>query len=333
MESKSREPLPVYMGLKNVMATVTTHTDAFPNVVLLTGATGLVGTALVRKIADEHPATTVRILSRSRDRTQHIGGVPVQGWRWDPQVGTLDSAVVDGVQCIVHLAGETVAQRWSPTVKSRIRTSRIDSLGLLQKVCKQRGVAPRIVSASAIGWYPSSEEIQLESQPPGAGFIAEVVRDWEAAAAGLGALGGGHVALRIGLVLAEQGGVIAKLAPLYRWGVGSPLAPGTQWQSWIHLQDLVRLFLCAMASPSWHGAFNAVSPAPVKQQRFSKAIAQALNRPHFLPPVPQKAIRLIYGEAADALLASHRILPDRVLNEGFQFEHVELDTALQDILG
>lgn len=313
------------------MATIIPQTEPFPEVVLLTGATGLVGTALVERIALEHPTTTVRILSRSGDQVHHIGGVPVEGWRWDPQMGTMDPEAVDGVQCIVHLAGETVAQRWYPSIKRRIRTSRIDSLALLQEACKRQGVAPRIASASAIGWYPSSEEIQRESQLMGTGFVAEVVRDWEAAAARLGDLGGGHVSLRIGLVLAEQGGVIAKLAPLYRWGLGSPLAPGTQWQSWIHIQDLVRLFLCAMGSPDWHGAFNAVSPAPVQQERFSKGVAKALKRPHFLPPVPRMAIRLLYGEAADALLASHRILPERVLDEGFQFEHVELDAALRHV--
>ena len=333
MRSKSREPLPVFMGLYNAMATVKTHTNAFPNVVLMTGATGLVGTAMVQRIAHGHPATTVRILSRSGDQVNHIGGVPVEGWSWDPQAGTVPPAVVDGVECIVHLAGETVAQRWSPSIKRRIRASRIDSLGLLQEACKRRGVAPRIVSASAVGWYPSSAEIQRESQPLGTGFVAEVVGDWEAAAAGLGELGGGHVSLRIGLVLSKQGGVIAKLAPLYNWGLGSPLSPGTQWQSWIHIQDLVRLFLCAMGRPDWSGAFNAVSPTPVQQKWFSASIAEALSRPHFLPPVPRMAIRLMYGEAADALLASHRIIPERVLHEGFQFDHVELDAALRDVFG
>lgn len=308
------------------------HPIEFPKVVLVTGATGLVGTALVQRISHKHPATTIRILSRFGDQVNQIGGVAVEGYNWNPQAGSLDAGVVEGVQCIVHLAGETVAQRWSAPIKRRIRTSRIDSLGLLQKACMDRNVAPRLVSASAIGWYPSSLEIQSETDPLGTGFVSEVVRDWEAAAADFGELGGGHVSLRIGLVLAKKGGVIGKLAPLYCWGLGSPLSPGTQWQSWIHIQDLIGLFLSAIDSPDWHGAFNAVSPSPVQQQEFSIGLALALNRPHVLPSVPRIAIRLLFGEAADALLASHRVLPNRVLAKGFQFTHVELQAALHDLL-
>ncbi|MGB1072885.1 MAG: TIGR01777 family oxidoreductase [Flavobacteriales bacterium] len=306
--------------------------SGFPRRVLITGATGLVGRALLRRLSLDRPETEIRLLGRSARGIREWEGIPVQGFGWNPVDGALDAAALDGVDCIVHLAGETVAQRWSPAVKGSIRDSRIASLSLLEQACRRVNVAPRLVSASAIGWYPSADHVQRESDPVGSGFIAEVVRDWEAAAASLGALGGGHAALRTGLVLATGGGVLGKLVPLYRLGLGSPLSPGTQWQSWIHIDDLVSLFLASMEQRQWEGAFNAVSPNPIRQQAFSRSLAQALGRPHILPSVPQWAIRLLYGEAANALLASHRILPARTLAAGFKFQHENLDVALQDIL-
>ena len=304
----------------------------FPRCVLITGASGLVGRALLHRLSQHQPRTEIRLLGRSARGIREWEGIPVQGFGWNPADGALDAAALDGVDCIVHLAGETVAQRWSPAVKGRIRDSRIAALGIIEKACRSGNMAPRLVSASAIGWYPSADRLQRESDPVGSGFIAEVVRDWEAAAASLGTLGGGHVALRTGLVLAAGGGVLGKLVPLYRLGLGSPLSPGTQWQSWIHIDDLVSLFLASMEQRQWDGAFNAVSPAPIRQQGFSRSLAEALGRPHMLPSVPQWAIRLLYGEAAHALLASHRILPARTLAAGFEFQHQNLDDALQDIL-
>ena len=304
----------------------------FPRCVLITGASGLVGRALLRRLSQNQPRTEIRLLGRSARGIREWEGIPAQGFGWNPAEGALDASALDGVDCIVHLAGETVAQRWSPAVKGRIRDSRIAALSLLEQACRRGNTAPRLVSASAIGWYPSADHVQRESDPVGSGFIAEVVRDWEAAAASLGALGGGHIALRTGLVLAAGGGVLGKLVPLYRLGLGSPLSPGTQWQSWIHIEDLVSLVMTAMEKTEWEGAFNAVSPHPIRQQAFSRSLAGALGRPHMLPAVPQWAIRLIYGEAAHALLASHRILPARTLAAGFEFQHQNLDAALRDIL-
>ena len=283
-------------------------------------------------MSTDQPNTEIRLLGRRAQWTDEVEGIPVHGHNWNPTDGMLDCTALEGVDCIVHLAGETVAQRWSPSVKLRIRESRIAALGLLEAACRAGHHTPRIVSASAIGWYPSADRVQRESDPAGSGFIAEVVRDWEAAAASLGNLGGGHVALRTGLVLAAGGGVLGKLTPLYLLGIGSPLAPGSQWQSWIHIDDLVSLFMTAMAKTDWEGPFNAVSPVPILQQGFSRSLAKALGRPHVLPAVPQWAVQLLYGEAAHALLASHRIVPAKTLAAGFEFQHQNIDAALQDIL-
>jgi hypothetical protein len=263
---------------------------------------------------------------------RHLDGIPVHGFQWDPAEGKMNVEALIGVDSIVHLAGETVAQRWTPAVKERIRSSRIDSLALIETACREHALAPRVVSASAIGWYPSSEDVQDENTPAAKDFLAEVVRDWERAAAAVGSLGGGHVSLRIGLVLSAEGGVLRQLRPFYRLGLGSPLAPGTQWQSWIHIDDLVEMVLRSLTGNDWHGNVNAVAPFPVEQRNFSRTLARVLRRPHVLPAVPRFAIQLLYGDAAYALLASHRIAPAKAIESGFSFHHPTLEEAMLSLL-
>ena len=315
---------------------VTEHADSPSSrsltTVLVTGASGLVGRSVVRRLHEEYPLAKIHILGRNASGVRELDGIPVRGFHWDPDGGHLDPTALHGVDGLVHLAGETVAQRWSPIVKARIRSSRIDSLGLIEAACREHALAPRVVSASAIGWYPSGDSAQDESTPAANDFLAEVVRDWEAGAAALGSLGGGHVSLRIGLVLSSQGGVLGKLTPLYRFGLGSPLAPGSQWQSWIHIDDLTNMILQGLSSNAWEGSVNAVSPNPVTQREFSRTLARALGRPHVLPAVPRFAIQLLYGEAAHALLASHRIIPAKALASGFSFRHPNLEDAMRHLL-
>ena len=300
--------------------------------VLVTGATGLVGRSVVQRIHRELPFAQIHILSRKAAGVRDLDGIPVRGFQWDPDSHWLDPKALHGVDSIVHLAGETVAQRWTPSVKERIRSSRIDSLALIEAVCREQGLTPRVVSASAIGWYPSQDTAQDESFPAATDFLAEVVRDWETGAASLGSLGGGSVSLRIGLVLSAEGGVLGKLVPLYRLGLGSTLAPGTQWQSWIHVDDLAGMILHSLSCQDWNGSLNAVSPNPVEQREFSRTLSQVLRRPHILPAVPGFAIRLLYGEAANALLASHRITPAKALESGFAFHHPDLEAAMRHLL-
>lgn len=302
------------------------HTDS----ILITGGTGMVGQAIVEQITRTSPHRPLHLLSRTPGRIGQRHST-VRGFFWDPEKGNLDPAALEGVSHVVHLAGEPVAQRWTAAAKQRIRTSRIDTLDLLRAHCEQQGLAPRILSASAIGWYAQGPEWRTESDPAGTGFLSAVVQDWEAAAARFGSLGGGHVQFRIGLVLARHGGVLKQLMPLYRWGLGAPLAQGDQWQSWIHLDDLSRLFLSALMDDSWSGPYNAVAPQPVSQRAFSQALATSLGRPHFLPAVPAWAIRLRFGSAAQALLASHRIRPERVMNLPFAYRFATLGAALEAI--
>ena len=162
--------------------------------------------------------------------------------------------------------------------------------------------------------------------------MADVVKEWEDAAADLGSLGGGHVTFRIGLVLSAKGGVLERLLPIYRFGLGAPLASGKQFQSWIHIDDLVGLLMAALAHPEWHGPYNAVAPVAVSQREFSRTLAGVLNRPHFFPNVPAAALRLWFGEAAEALLASHKVRPERLLEAGYSFEFSSLEKALFDAI-
>lgn len=295
---------------------------------LLTGATGLVGNALVARIHAEQPDRPIRILTRRPSGAMTIGGTAVSSFAWSPLQGELDHRALEGVEQVVHLAGEPVAQRWTPAARQRILGSRIDGLNLLAEAARSMDVAPRIISASAIGWYPSGEEWCTEGDAAGSGFLAEVVSQWEAAATRFGALGGGHVALRIGLVLSAQGGMLERLMPLYRWGLGAPLTSGRQWQSWVHIDDLTNMFMRAIVDDSWSGAYNAVSPHPVRQSAFSLSLAQAMGRPHFLPPVPGWVLQLRFGAATAALTASHRVRPERILEAGFTFRYPELAAAL-----
>lgn len=299
---------------------------------LITGASGLVGRHLLPYL-EQTGDYRFRVLTRQPEGCQAIGGIPVEAFGWNPAAGTLDIEALKGVDALIHLAGEPVAQRWSEQVKDRIRSSRVDSLQLLTKGLQSLGCTPDIISASAIGYYPESNELLNETALPGTGFLAQVVHHWEKAAESAALSGARSVQLRTGLVLASDGGVLGKLLPLYRSGLGSPLSPGDQWQSWIHIKDLCAMFHRSLSDSTWSGPFNAVSGEPVHQKVFSQHLAKALRRPHFLPKIPKWLIHLAYGEAATALLASNRIDPKRSIENGFVFQFPKLKEALTDLLG
>ena len=299
---------------------------------MITGATGLVGNALVPLLATADPSRRINVLTRQPGRVQEVAGIPVQAFGWSPSDGQLDRQSLEGVTHVIHLAGEPVAQRWTDANKQRIRDSRTGGLQLLRAACSAEGIAPKVISASAVGIYAPGPGLRTEEADRGHGFLADVVADWEAATAEFGALGGGHVSFRIGLVLSARGGVLQKLLPLYRAGLGAPLASGRQFQSWIHVADLARLFATAVDRKDWQGPFNAVAPVAVSQRTFSQTLAKVLHRPHFLPPVPGLALKLVYGDAAAALLASHNVSPERLKSEGFEFEFGHLEAALQDAI-
>jgi uncharacterized protein (TIGR01777 family) len=297
--------------------------------VTLTGGTGFIGRALARRLLEEGHA--VHLLARRRpEGTEPRAAFSV----WDAAAGDPPLESLEHTQAVIHLAGEPVAQRWSEAAKARIRASRVEGtrrlVGALARLERPPGV---LVSASAIGIYGSrGDEWLTESSPPGHGFLAEVVRQWEREAQAAEALGLRVVRLRIGVVLSREGGALARMLPAFRAGLGGRLGSGRQWMSWIHLEDLVKLILFAVRTPGLRGPVNAVAPHPATNAEFTRALAAALRRPAFWR-VPGFLLRALFGEMASVLLDSQRVRPEAALAAGFRFRRPELAEALRDLLG
>jgi len=296
--------------------------------VIVSGATGLIGRALVAALRDRG------------DEAVGLGrGVPHGAGeaRWDPAAGQLDPAVLEGADAVVHLAGAGIGdRRWSPGRRREIVASRVDSTTLLARTLARLERPPEVlVSASAVGWYGDRGDEELtEDSGPGTGFLAELCRSWEDATAEAAAAGRRVVRLRSGVVLSARGGALARQLPLFRLGLGGRLGDGRQWLSWISLDDEVGAILHAIGDRSLHGAVNATAPAPVTNRDFTAALGAALHRPALLP-VPRAALHLALGaELADEMvLAGQRVLPRRLLDAGFGFRHPGVHGALGAVLG
>jgi uncharacterized protein (TIGR01777 family) len=297
--------------------------------VLVSGSHGLVGSALAESLqADGH--TVVRLV-----RSRSAGADEVS---WDPEGGSIDSAALEraAVDAVVHLAGENIAAgRWTPEQKARLRDSRVKGTRTVAEAIAALERPPRVlVAASAIGYYGDrGDEVLTEDSRPGTGFLAEVSRQWEAAATPAAEAGIRVVNARIGVVLSTKGGALPKLLTPFRLGVGGPFGSGKQWMSWISLDDVIAALRHALDSAALHGPVNLTAPAPIRNRDLARALGKALSRPAFLP-TPAFALRMIMGsEMADALLlASQRVEPRRLTKTGFKFTHPELDEALRSIL-
>jgi uncharacterized protein (TIGR01777 family) len=296
--------------------------------VTLTGATGLIGTRLVRALADRGDAVTV--LSRAPDRARAALGVDAVGW--DAMTGPAPAAALAGRDAVVHLAGEPIAQRWSGDARRRIHDSR--ETGTRNLVAGIAAAEPRpaaLVSASGVGVYgPRGDEMLAEDAPAGDDFVARVCVAWEREARAATALGVRVATLRTGVVLDRGGGALAKMLPFFKAGVGGPVAGGRQYLAWIGVEDLVGLYLAAIERP-WDGPFNATAPEPVTNRDFSRALGRALRRPA-IAPVPAFAIRLLYGDMAEIVTEGQRAVPRHALAEGFAFRRADLDDALRAAL-
>jgi uncharacterized protein (TIGR01777 family) len=294
--------------------------------VLVSGASGLVGRALVQSLRRQ--GHQVRCLRRGS-----AGGGDVA---WDPEVGALDPGALEGLDGVVHLAGENIAAgRWTPTRKARILSSRVQGTGLLAQTLARLAQPPSVlVCASAVGYYGDRGGEELtEASPPGQGFLAQVCRAWEEAAAPARAAGIRAAHLRFGMVLSARGGALSRMLLPFRLGLGGRMGSGKQWMSWICLEDAVRAILHLLEHPDLSGPFNAVSPHPCTNAEFARTLGKVLRRPALFP-APAWALRLALGEMAEELLlSSARALPVRLLESGFRFEHPELEKALRHLLG
>lgn len=258
------------------------------------------------------------------------------GITWDPRAGRFDAARAEGFDAVAHLAGENIAsRRWTAARKREIYDSRVVGTRVLAEGLSSLQRPPKVlVAASAVGFYGNSGEAERsEGSPRGAGFLADLCADWEAACAAASARGIRVVRLRMGLVLAPEGGALAKILPIFRLGLGGRIGDGRQWMSWISIHDLVRILVLSLADDGLVGAVNAVSPQPVRNADLTAALARVLRRPAMLP-VPAFALRALLGELADALLlSSTRAVPRVLLERGFRFEHPQIESALRATIG
>jgi len=294
--------------------------------ILVSGASGLVGAVLVPTL--EAGGHKIRRLVRRAP-----GGTEV---RWDPEAGGVDAAGIEGCEAVVHLAGENIAAgRWTAAKKQRIRDSRVKGTQALARALAGMPHPPKVlVCASAIGYYGDrGADLMREDSARGQGFLAEVCADWEAAALPAAQKGIRVVHLRFGVVLSRAGGALAKMLLPFRLGVGGIIGSGRQYMSWLHIHDAVGVIQHALTADRLRGPVNAVSPNPVTNLEFTRALGRVLLRPTLLP-MPAFAARLAFGEMADELLlSSTRVEPVRLQAVNYPFLHPWLDDALRQLLG
>jgi uncharacterized protein (TIGR01777 family) len=303
--------------------------------VAVTGATGMIGRAVVRALRDRGDEVTV--LSRSADRASSVLGGGVEAFSWQPTEQPAPAEALDGRDGVIHLLGEPIAQRWSDDAKRRILESR--EAGTRNLVAALRNPPPPtprmrvLVSQSAVGWYgPRGDEPLDESAPSGDGFEAQVVAAWEREAAAAEDLGLRVVRSRTGVVLSEQGGALERMLRPFKMGVGGPVAGGHQYMSWVHLDDVVGALLFFLDNEEASGPINVTAPEPVTNAEFSKALGRALHRPAVMP-VPGLAVKLLYGDMAEVVTTGKRAMPKRLQELGYEFRHPDLDEALREAVG
>jgi uncharacterized protein len=292
--------------------------------VLIAGASGLIGSALVPRLT----ANGHRVTRLVRPPARADGDARV----WNPETGVLETESLADADAIVHLGGANVGTLWTPRKKRELRSSRVRSTRLLadriSDLARSRQ-APVFVHASAVGYYGDrGDEVLTESSPPGHGFFPDLCRDWETASNPAREAGSRVVHVRTGLVLSRHGGVLRAMLPAFRLGLGARLGDGTQWMPWIALEDVVDVYAHAVTGGSLQGAVNAVSPEPVRNAEFSRAVGALLHKPVRLA-APGFALRLLPGKMADeALLASERVLPEALRRVGFAYKYPTLPAAL-----
>ena len=295
--------------------------------VAVTGASGLMGSALVPFLtAGGHQV--LRLVRRAPRSEEEV--------RWDPSRDEIDASALEGVDAVIHLSGENLAGgRWTDGRKTRIRNSRIDSTRTLARALASLKRPPKVlVSASAIGLYGDcGEDWVTESSPAADDFLAHLTRDWEAAAAPAADAGIRVVHPRFGVVLSPAGGALGKLLLPFRLGLGGVVGPGTQYMSWVAMDDVLGALHHALVDEEMRGPFNLVTPEPVTNREFTRTLGRVLGRPTLLP-VPAFALKAVLGEMAEAtLLASTRVRPDRLQSRGYGFRFPDLESALRHALG
>ncbi|MEZ4799664.1 MAG: TIGR01777 family oxidoreductase [Flavobacteriales bacterium] len=294
--------------------------------VIITGGSGLVGTRITQLLLER--GDEVINLTTQKDLTSNMKGLTHV--YWNPSKSILDKLSIEGADAAINLAGYNVSNRWTSDNKKKIVESRLESTQLLVQTMRSLDVAPRIlVSTSASGYYPSSQMQQEENATAGSGFLSELSQKWEQSAEQIGSKSKLCI-LRVSVVLSKKGGALAKLLPLFKWGLGSALGTGRQMMSWIHIDDLAKMYIHCI-DQQLNGIYNACSPAPVTNYTFSKSLATALKKPFFLPAVPAFVLKLVLGEMSSMLLESQNLSSQKIVGTGFRFEYFNIDQAFSQI--
>ena len=296
--------------------------------VTVSGATGRVGRHLVAALKER--GDDVIALSRDPDKAGEQLGV--QAYAWDLKNEAVPKEALAGRDAVVHLAGEDVGQRWNNEVKAEILDSREKGTrNMVHSIFETKPRPRAFICASASGYYgPRGSEPVDEHEPPGTDWLAEVCARWERQAE-TAKVGIRTVLVRTGIVLDADGGALAKMLPPFKAGIGGPIGSGKQYMPWIHLEDLVGIYLAAIDHPTFNGAINASAPEPATNKQFAKALGHALSRPA-VAPVPGFTIKLMYGEMSQIVLKGVRMVPGRAAELGYEFRHVDLDEALRSTL-
>jgi uncharacterized protein (TIGR01777 family) len=297
--------------------------------VFITGGTGFLGAALTKGLlAGGHSVT---ILSRSsKNRTLKLGlayieGNPTQGGPWQKEVSRHD--------VVINLAGASIFRTWNDKNKKAIRSSRILTTHNLVNAIGQAKKNITLINGSAVGYYGFREDEELdEISSAGDDFLAEVVKDWEDEAKRAEEYGARVVLCRIGVILGRDGGALSKMLTVFKWGLGSPLGNGAQWFSWISLHDLVNVFLYLMEKNTISGPVNCTSPHPVTNREMTLTLGKVLHRPTILPPIPAFAIKGMLGEFSDVFIKGQKVIPRKLLEDGFVFEFSRIEEAFAHLL-
>lgn len=297
-----------------------------PGRALLAGASGPIGRALAAGLARQ--ATGVaRLVRRAPSAADEFS--------WDPSRGEIDARAFDGVDVVFNLAGRSIAKgRWTAAARRAILESRVQSTRLLVDALANASAPPRaLISGSAIGYYGDrGEDTLTEASPVGRGFLATVAGEWEREAMRAARHGIRVACARVGVVLSPDGGALAPMLPIFRWGLGGRIGNGRQWWSWIHIDDVAGALLAMAQDPAFRGPVNIVGPAPVRNSDFVRALAAVLRRPA-LVHVPGLALKVLLGEMADdLLLASSRVVPQQLQERGFTFAWSDIEAALRNVV-
>ena len=297
--------------------------------VLITGATGMIGSRLSDLCRES--GMIVHYLTTSKSKIEKREDY--KGFYWDPKSEEIEKECLDGVSTIIHLAGASIAEKWTSEYKETIIKSRTETAALLYDTLKNdEHQVENFISASAIGKYPDSlEKLYFEDDEVLAdNFVGTVVKKWEAAADRFSNLGIDVAKIRVGLVLSEKGGMLEKVRKPIEMNVGAPLGSGKQWQSWIHLDDLAGIFLHAIER-ELTGVYNAVAPNPVTNKEMTKQLADQLNKPLWLPNVPKFVLKTMLGEMSQIVLSSQLVSCKKIEEHGYKFKYSNLSKALEDL--